>query len=153
MTQALPLPARRRAGLAFFLLPLGIAGFAAAWVLLASATGRQSSWMALLAALDAALLLRIGGMAAGPRRAAWAVGATVGTIVLANWGIVAAGIGRLIGLAPLDSALKLGTGLAWTVARLLNGPADLAWLAVSVLVAAAAGRWDVPRVSGRRRAP
>ena len=140
MPHALPLPARRRAGLAFLLLPLGVAGFAAAWVLVAAATGRQSSWMALLAALDAALLLRIGGMAPGARRAAWAVGATGATIVLANWGIVAAGIGRLLGLAPLDSALKLGTGLAWTVARLLNGPADLAWLAASLAVAALAAR-------------
>lgn len=137
---ALPLPPRRRGRLALFLLPIGVAGFAAAWVLLASATGRQSSWMALLAAVDAAVLLRIGGMAPGARRAAWAVSATLATIVLAHWGIVAAGIGRLVGLGPLDSALKLGTGLAWTVAQLLNGPVDVAWLVASLGVAVLAGR-------------
>ena len=140
MPHALPLPPRRRGRLAWFLLPIGVAGFAAAWILLASATGRQSSWMALLAAIDAAVLLRIGGMAPGPRRAAWAVAATAATIVFAHWGIVAAGIGRLVGLAPLDSALKLGTGLAWTVAQLLNGPLDVAWLVASLVVAALAGR-------------
>lgn len=96
--------------------------------------------MALLAALDAALLLRIGGMPPGARRATWAVAATAATILIANWGIVAAGIGRLVGLPPLESALKLGTGLAWTVAQLLNGPADLAWLVASLVVAAVAAR-------------
>lgn len=137
---ALPLPPRRRGRLALFLLPIGIAGFAAAWILLASATGRQSSWMALLAAVDAAFLLRVGGMAPGMRRATWGVAATFATIVLAHWGIVAAGIGRLVGLGPLDSALKLGTGLAWTVAQLLNGPLDVALLALALVVAAIASR-------------
>lgn len=137
---ALPLPPRRRGRLALCLLPFGIAGFAAAWILLASATGRQSSWMALLAAVDAAVLLRIGGMAPGVRRATWAVAATIATIVLAHWGIVAAGIGRLVGLGPIDSALKLGTGLAWTVAQLLNGPLDVALLVASLGVAILAGR-------------
>lgn len=140
MPHALPLPPRRRGRLAWFLLPIGIAGFAAAWILLASATGRQSSWMALLAAIDAAVLLRLGGMVPGPRRAAWAFGATAATIVIAHWGIAAAGIGRLVGLAPLDSALKLGAGLAWTVAQLLNGPVDVAWLVASLVVAWLAGR-------------
>lgn len=140
MPHALPLPQSRRARLAWFLLPIGVAGFAAAWILLASATGRQSSWMAMLAALDAALLLRLGGMAPGPRRAAWALAATIATIAIAHWGIVAAGIGQLVGLAPLDSALKLGMGLAWTVAQLLNGPADIAWLVGSLVVAVLAGR-------------
>ena len=79
-------------------------------------------------------------MPPGARRAAWGVGATAGTIVLANWGIVATGIGRLVGVAPLDSAAKLGTGRAWTVAQLLNGPADLAWLAAALAVAALASR-------------
>lgn len=133
-------PAPRNARLAVLLLPLGTAGFAAAWIVLAAATGRQSSWMAVLAAFDAALLLRLGGMPPGGRRAAWGVGATAATIVLANWGIVAAGIGRLVGVAPLDSAARLGTGLAWTVAQLLNGPVDLAWLAAALVAAAVASR-------------
>ena len=140
MAHSLPLPPRRRGRLAFLLLPLGVAGFAAAWILLAAATGRQSSWMALLAALDAAFLLRIGGLPPGPRRAAWAVSATAATIVLANWGIVAAGIGRLVGLGPVESALKLGTGLAWTVVQLVNGPLDVALLLLSLGVAAIAAR-------------
>ena len=139
MTDALPLPPRRTR-LALFLLPLGVAAVAAAWIVVATATGRQSSWMAVLAALDAAFLLRVGGMAAGWRRAAWAVAGTAATIVLANWGIVAAGIGRLVGVGPLDSALKLGSGLAWTVVQLTHAPLDVAWLAVSLVIAAWAAR-------------
>ena len=140
MSRPLPPPPRRRGRLALPLLALGIAGFAAAWVVVAMGTGRQSSWMALLAAADAALLLRVGGMPAGPRRAAWAVAGTLATVVLANWGIAAAGIGRRIGLDPLESALKLGNGLAWTVAQLVNGPLDLALVAAAVVLAALAGR-------------
>ena len=132
--------AARPGRLALLLLPLGIAGFAAAWIVLAAATGRQSSWMAVLAALDAAFLLRIGRMPPGGRRAAWGIAATAATIVLANWGIVATGIGRLVGVAPLDSAARLGTGLAWTVAQLLHGPADVAWLLAGLVVAAVASR-------------
>lgn len=139
MPDALPLPPRRTLP-ALFLLSLGVAAVTAAWVVVATTSGRQSSWMALLAALDAAFLLRIGGMPGGWRRAGWAVGATACTIVLANWGIVAAGIGRLVGVGPLDSALKLGSGLAWTVVQLTHGPLDVAWLAVSLVVAAWAAR-------------
>ena len=51
----------------------GRAGFAAVWMLLALALDRQCSWLALLAALDMALLLRLalaapaGGTARGWR--------------------------------------------------------------------------------------
>ena len=138
-----PTPSPRRRGrvvLPLALLLLGTAVVTLAWVALATATGRQSSWMALVAAVDAAWLLRLAGLPRGWRRATWAVAATAVTVVLAHWGIIASGIGALIGLAPLASALKLGTGLAWTVAQLLNGPFDLAMLALALVVAAVAGR-------------
>jgi len=122
------------------LLSLGTAAVALAWVALATATGRQSNWMALVAAADAAWLLRLAGMPRGWPRAAWAAGATAAAVVLAHWGIIAAGIGSLVGLAPLDSALRLGPGLAWTVAQLLNGPQDVALLLSALALAAVAGR-------------
>lgn len=129
-----------RIALALALLSLGTAAVALAWIALATATGRQSNWMALVAALDAAWLVRLAGLPRGWGRAAWALAATAAAVVLAHWGIIATGIGALIGLAPFDSALRLGTGLAWTVARLLNGPVDLALLAAAAVVAVAAGR-------------
>lgn len=119
---------------------IGSCGFAAAWVLLAHALDRQCSWMAVLAALDAALLLRLGGVPRGIARAAWGVAATVVAIVLANWGIAAAEFGQSVGLLPWGSALRLGPHHAWTLIGLVNDSIDIAWLAAGVVIAAVTSR-------------
>jgi hypothetical protein len=126
--------------LAPVLLLLGSLGFAAAWVLLAFAKDRQCSWMALLAAVDAAVLLRLSRMRAGWLRAALAVASTAATIILANWGIAAAQMGRVMGLLPWESMTKLGPSFAWTLANLANPPVDLLWLALALVLAALASR-------------
>jgi hypothetical protein len=135
-------PARRLAPalLAPALVALGSCGFAAAWILLAFARDRQCSWMAVFAAIDAVLLLRLVRMPAGAWRMFAAVLATSLSIVLANWGIAATQIGKLMGLLPWESAFKLGPQYAWTLAGLANKPADLAWLAAALLLAAIASR-------------
>lgn len=122
------------------LLMVGSFGFAAAWVLLAFARDRQCSWMAMFAAVDAVLLLRLARMPAGWPRAALAVAGTAATIALANWGIAAAQIGRFMGLLPWESMTKLGTSYAWTLANLANAPADLAWLGAALVLAGIASR-------------
>jgi hypothetical protein len=126
--------------LAMFLLVAGCIGFAAAWVLVAFARDRQSSWMALLGALDAVFLLRLGRMPAGATRSLLAVGGTALTIVLANWGIAAAQIGRSMGMLPWESIGKLGPFYAWTLANLANPPVDLLWLVAALVLAAIASR-------------
>ena len=127
--------------LAPLLLGTGCFGFAAAWVLIAFARDRQCSWMALPAALDAVFLLRLARMPPGTARTALAVAGTALTIVLANWGIAAAQIGRAMGLLPWESLGKLGPSYAWTLAGLANPPAELLWLAGSLLLAGVASRW------------
>ena len=127
-------------GFALILLLVGCSGFAAAWVLLSLMIDRQCSWMALLAALDAALLLRLARVPAGAGRAIAAVVATGGIIVLANWGIAAAHLGRMLGLLPWDSALKLGPHHAWTLIQLANDGKDLAWMGAALLLAVIASR-------------
>lgn len=122
------------------LVALGSCGFAAAWVLLAIARDRQCSWMAMFAAIDAVLLLRLARMPAGALRMLAALAATSLSIVLANWGIAAAQVGKLVGLLPWESASRLGLRYAWTLAGLANQPADLAWLAAALLLAAIASR-------------
>ncbi len=122
------------------LVALGSFGFAAAWVLLAYARNQQSSWMAVLAALDAVLLLRLARMSPGWLRAMLAVAATSASIVLANWGIAATQIGKMMGLLPWQALAKQGLDYSWTLATLANGPADLAWLAGALLLALLAGR-------------
>jgi len=139
--RTMPDPAARRLPFpAIALLPLASAGIAAAWALVALLTGRQCSWMALLAALDAAIVLRITGARPGALRACVALVATAFAIVLANWWIAAGQIGRSLGLMPWASSLRLGPDYAWTLATLANRPADVAWIAAALLLAAIAGR-------------
>lgn len=133
-------PIRHRPASALALALAGSFGIAAAWILVAQATGRQSSWMAVAAALDAVLLLRLGGHRPGTARAVWAVLATALAIALANWGIAADQVGRMLGLTPWQSAAKLGPSYGALLVRLANDAADLAWLAAGLVVAAAWGR-------------
>ena len=129
------------------LLALGAGGFAAAWMLLALALGRQCSWLAPLAALDMVLLLKLGGHRGGLRRAGWAVAATIAVICAANFLIAAGEIGQNFGLRPWESALQLGPGYAWLLLRLANDSRDWLLYAAGVLLAAWLG------VSVRRPAP
>ena len=122
------------------LLALGIGGFAAVWIMLGAFTSRQNSWMAVLAALDLAWMLRLGGWRPGPRRAVVGVIATALTVLVANWGITASHLGRAMGLQAWESALKLGSDHAWTLAQLANNTGDVLWLALALVIAAFASR-------------
>ena len=119
---------------------LGGACFTLIWILLALYLERQAGWMALLAALDAALILRFTGMRRGPARVLLAMVATVLMIALALWGIVASQLGFMLGLSPWTSATKLGLAHAWTLLGLANTPADLVCMATAPLLAAFAAR-------------
>jgi hypothetical protein len=125
---------------ALCLLLLGSVGMAAGWILFAFASDRQLSWVAVLAALDAAFLLRLGRMRPGWARAACGALATAATIALANFGIAAAQMGRPAGLLPWESMGKLGPHHAWTLATLANPLPELAWLAAALVIAAVASR-------------
>lgn len=131
---------RRARWLAPALLLLATLGCAAAWILVALAAGRQSSWMAVVAAIDAAVLLRVARAPAGPSRAVAGIAATLATIVLANWGIAAGEVGRSVGMLPWAAAIRLGPDYAWTLAELANGAGDRLWLTAAVVVAAIGSR-------------
>ena len=139
MTRHLLLP-QRHTWLSWLLLLLGVGGFAAVWVIVGLYRDAQSSWMAILGALDVAMLLRLGKWPPGPRRAALGVLATAATIVVANWGITSGQLGAVLGLLPWDSALRLGMNHAWTLAQLANGVGDALWLGFALVVAALAAR-------------
>jgi len=126
--------------LALLLLGIGTAGISAAWAAIAMLGGTQAAWMAPLAALDAAWLLRLGGAPRGWTRAALTLLGTVLAIAMANWSIVAAHMGGVMGLPFLESAQRLGPGLAWTLLKLAHSPTDLLWLAAALVVAVLAGR-------------
>lgn len=133
-------PSRSRPTTALALALAGSIGIAAAWVLVAQASGRHCSWMAVVAAVDAALLLRMGRFRPGAARALTGVLATALAIALANWGIAATEVGRQLGLTPWTSLAKLGAGHGWLLVRLANDAVDVAWLAAGLVVAAVCSR-------------
>ena len=139
MTRPPVLP-QRHSWLSWLLLLLGVGGFAAVWVIVGLYRDAQSSWMAILGALDVAMLVRLGRWQPGPGRAALAVVATAATILVANWGITSGQLGAVLGLLPWDSALRLGMNHAWTLAQLANGVGDALWLGLALVVAALAAR-------------
>lgn len=126
----------------------GVLGVAAVWVAAAMLLGNAASWMALVAALDAVVLLRLFGFPRGRAAALLALLATLATFALANWMIAATVVGQMMGLPMLASAKRLGIDHAWALASLANGPTGFVVLAVALAVAVAGGL-----VSVRRRAP
>ncbi|MFD0739917.1 hypothetical protein ACFQZQ_11590 [Lysobacter koreensis] len=134
------LPSHRITWWSWALLLLGIGGFAALWVMLGLNTDRQHSWMAVLGALDVALMLRLGGWPRGPGRVVAGVLATAAIVAIANWGIAAAQMGYDLGITPWDSALRLGSQHALTLLQLANGVGDALWVALALVVAAFASR-------------
>jgi hypothetical protein len=115
-------------------------GFVVVWVVLAWSKNSQCGWMALLAALDVAWILRLSGWPAGARRALIGVAATAGIVLLANWFIIAVHLGEVMGLDPLGSAVRLGLQHAWTLAQLANGGFELAMIGLALLLAAITSR-------------
>ena len=119
-------------------------GVATIWVTLALATDRACGWMALVGAVDFALLLRLVRMPAGPGRVALATTATVLTAAASAWLVAAGQIGSMLGLLPLESAARMGPVLGWELVRRGFEPWDWACMAFSPVLAAASA-W------GRRR--
>ena len=126
--------------LSWVLLVVGTCGFAAVWITLSMFNNAQNSWMAVLGALDVAWMLRLGYWPRGPGRVVAALVATAVMVALANWGIIASHLGSMLGLTPWESAIRLGSDHAWTLARLANGGGDLAWLLLAALVAVVGSR-------------
>ncbi|MBB1059605.1 hypothetical protein [Marilutibacter spongiae] len=133
-------PVRRVRPAAWLLLALSLTVLVVMWVLLSLYTERQHAWMALVAALDVAWVLRFGGWRGGIARGALAATATAAVAVLAQWGIIAGHIGSQMGLTPFASSLKLGVHHAWFMATLANDPLDWSLMALGLLLAFLASR-------------
>ncbi|MGH8032621.1 MAG: hypothetical protein ACREO8_09725 [Luteimonas sp.] len=125
---------------ALSLLLVGSLGIAAAWILFAYASDAQSSWIAVIAAFDAAMLLRLGRMRPGWPRALAGTAGTALAIVIANWGIAGGQMGKAVGLLPWEAMLRIGPTHAWTLIGLANPLPQLAWLIAALVIAAVAAR-------------
>jgi hypothetical protein len=119
----------RKFSLAAWLVPglallVGILGMSAVWVAAAVLSQGTCSWLALVAAIDMAVLLRLTNAPPGPGRGFAAVLATALAVALSQWLIAATQMGFVIGLAPLASSLRLGPALAWQLSQLNLGRID-----------------------------
>ena len=119
---------------------LGIAGMSAVWVIAALVLDRQCAWMAIIAAFDLGLLLRLGRAAPGLQRGIVAVVGTLATILIANWTIAATEIGFPLGLNLTEAVQRLGPHHAQTLFGLAHHPVDWAYYAIALIVAAWWGR-------------
>lgn len=134
------LPVRGPSPMSWLLLVLGALGFAAAWTSLSLWNNASNGWMAVLGAADVALLVRLGRWHRGLPRAALGGLALTLIVALATWGTIAGHLGRMFGLSPWASALRLGATHAWTLAGLAFTPADVAWLAAGLVLGVVASR-------------
>ncbi|WP_066097715.1 hypothetical protein [Xanthomonas massiliensis] len=137
---ASPVTARPRHWLWPLLLLLGAATVTVAWTMVALASGRQAGWMAVVAALEAAFMLRLGGWRGGPGRIVLALLATAAVVLAANWCIASAYVGGAMGLSPWASLSRMGPAYAWTLSVLANSGVDLAWMAIAAVAAVMAAR-------------
>lgn len=135
-----------RPALAWLLLPLVVAGFAALWTLASLYSGRQCSFMAVVGAVDVLWTLGLVPTLRPGARSVVAIAATVVLVLLAHWAIIAINVGASVTRGPLDAMLRLGPHHAWTMARLANDWRDAAWVALALAVAAFG-----PSLSARRR--
>lgn len=108
----------------------------AVWTFVAVVTGKPHAWLALLAAVDIALMLRLARAPEHDGRVVLAVVATALAVSGGLWLIVATQLGLVMGLDPLVSSLRLGPVLFETLTRLSLRPFDYALIALSLPLAA-----------------
>ncbi|GGA86497.1 hypothetical protein GCM10011521_26240 [Arenimonas soli] len=113
----------------------GVLGMVALWTAVSLALRSPSGWLALVAALDMVLLLRLAAMPAGPARAWAAVAGTALAIALGYWFHAAITMGVMLGLQPVESALRLGPVLAGELLRHTTSAWDIAWAVLALPLA------------------
>jgi glucan phosphoethanolaminetransferase (alkaline phosphatase superfamily) len=134
-TTGVPSTDHTRWALAAIALLAGLLGVVTIWVTVSVLTNRACGWMALFAAVDFALLLRLVRAPAGPLRSVLAMLVTVASCIAAAWMIAATQMGMAFGLDPFPSAAKIGPVLAWELSRLAFAGWDRACVVASVPLA------------------
>jgi len=143
MTASLTRDRRPSLAIRFLALLAGmaaIAGVAAVWMGVSVMLRGPCSWMAVVAALDAALLLRLASFPPGRERAAIAVAITAATVIFAGFLFATAHVGLLMGMRPSESVWKMSPGLALLYVQANTGLFDLAWVLGALGLAWRTGR-------------
>lgn len=119
---------------------VAIAGVAAIWAAASLITGANAGWMALIAAADAALLLRLAGYPRGRGRSTLALAITLATAAFAGFLIATSKIGLSMGLRPVEAIGRMSSDLAWLYVQSNAGWVELGWLLGAVALAWRLGR-------------
>lgn len=126
--------------LALLACAVAVLGVAAVWAGASVLLRASTPWLAIVAALDAILLLRLANWPRGPSRTALAVGVTVATIVVAQYFVATAQIGVVMGLRPFESLPLMSGELAWLYAQHNTGPFEWVCYVIAALMAWAMSR-------------
>ncbi|MDY0021123.1 hypothetical protein [Arenimonas caeni] len=113
----------------------GVAGMVAIWLAVALAVRGMAGWLALLAAVDLALLLRLSAMPASRARAWAATAGTALAIAISYWFVASMMMGLPLGLRPLEAASRMGPVLASELLRHAASGWDLAWALLALPLA------------------
>jgi Mn2+/Fe2+ NRAMP family transporter len=119
---------------------VAVLGVAAIWAAASVFLKGPAAWFAIVAALDATLLLNLANWPRGGRRVAVAVTVTVLTIIVAQYFVATANIGVAMGLRPYESLPLMSLDLAGLYATTNTGPFEWACYAIAVVVAWAMAR-------------
>jgi hypothetical protein len=119
---------------------VAVVGVAAIWAGLAAMRGGQCAWMAPLAALDAALLLRLANVPTGSKRSGMALAITAATIAVGNVLVATALIGQAMGMRPVHALGRMSPELAWMHIQANSSWTELAWYALAFVLAWRVGR-------------
>lgn len=130
---------------------LAAAALGALWSLFGLASGGRAVWVAPLAALLLALLLRYNQHPPGIGRAFSSVLLWSLCALHAGYLIAAGFVAAQMGLNLFDTLRVIGPDMAWSVTRAHIGNFELAGLALSLLIAAGLG-WRQPGEHATARA-
>ena len=119
---------------------VAILGVAAVWAGASVLLKGMGAGFAIVAALDAVLLLNLANWPRGTRRATVAVTVTLLTILVAQYFVATANIGVVMGLRPYESLPLMSLDLAWLYAVNNTGPFEWACYAIALAVAWAMAR-------------
>lgn len=121
--------------LALVACAVAIVGVAAFWAGVSLVAGGLCAWMAVLAALDAVLLLRLANWPAGRARVVLALVVVALTVLVAGYFIATAQIGRSMGMRPFEALPRMSVDIASLYLRSNLGWIDAVWVALAGIVA------------------
>ena len=132
-------PDSRPAPLGWLLLCTGVAlvaaaGLSALWTIFALATASLAGWMACVAGIDAALLLRLSGRPSDRARARASILVYLFSVAASVYVVGAARLGSGLGLQPLEALERISPGLVQLYLLSNDTPWDWFWLGIGAVL-------------------